>query len=150
MLKVILDYAKLERARRHNLTNRSFKFQGVQIQPDHGYYYAELPELDSEVPDAIKGLVECFCLEETIAGPGKQWRHGEYKHRDTDDAFAFFDGNGRGDRVLKMRARTQADLKKLREIVLRVKPGDRNQIDGLIEPPLDAWNAGYEAGLKAD
>jgi hypothetical protein len=146
MLRIIFDFDKLQKVYGEKLPGLGFNYQDIRIWTNHEYYYAELPELNSEVPAMIKDLVEYFGIEEKIAGRGRQWRHGEYRHRNIDEAYAFFDRLC-DDRILKMRARTQAGLIRLREIVLQIKPGDRNQIDGLIEPPVDAWNAGYEAGM---
>ncbi len=146
MLQVILFYNKLEKSRGRKLNGRNFRYRGVQIRFNHhGYYYVELPQLDSEIPAAVADLAECLCFEENIPGPGHQWRHGDYRHLDTGEASAFFDKDGKGNRVLKMRAQTRTSLIELRKIVMQVKPGDRNRMNGLIEPPIDAWNAGYEA-----
>jgi len=160
MLNIHLNFDKLRTATGKDLHGQDVNFGGVTIGCNLGacaaagypLYCIEMKEVDSTVPDAIKDMVDFFCYEEEIAGSGKQWRQGHYRHRSTGDADAFFDGSYYSAEActLKMRATNQANLIALRQIVLQVKPGDRNRIDGLIEPPIDDWNAGYEARIKAN
>ncbi len=145
MLQAFLNAAKLEKAIGKKLTGLGFAYGGLAVIADEFHYHVDLP--DDEIPAAIEQMIDFFCLEEAIAGPGKQWRHGFYKHRETGDATAYFDGTG--NRTLKMRATTKRDLLALRRIVLRIAPGNRERIDGLTEPPVDDWNAGFTAGQLA-
>jgi len=155
MLKIHLDLNKLQHAVGADLKGQTINYGGVLIGCNIGttaaagyhLYHIKRARIDAVVPDTVKTMVDFFCYEEEIAGPGKQWRHGHYRHRDTGDADAFFDGVG-DSCTLKMRSTNQADLIALHAIVLQVKPGNRNRIDGLIEPPCDDWNAGYEASMK--
>jgi hypothetical protein len=148
MLRIHLDLKDLEKATGKELHCKTISFKGVRIVCRTVHCYVERPMIDATVPDPIKKMVDFFTFEETIAGPGKQWRHGHYRHRDTGDADAFFDGVG-DSRTLKMHSTNQANLIELYNTVLQIRPGDRNRIDGLIEPPIDDWNAGYEEALRA-
>ena len=152
MLKIQLDFGKLKTAVGKNLVMETVDFRGVQVVCLRTHCYVECEDINTTVPDAVKEMVLFFTIEETIAGPGHQWRRGEYTHCDTGDATAYFDGSIRSseERILKMRATKQSDIVALRNAVLQIKPGICNRIKGLNEPPVDAWNAGYDAGMRAN